>query len=138
MNFAGASLAGLSFRVPKHWIHAYLFILLWSIFPNKESKSELAIKDRIILFAASFCIYGAILTAEFVGYTRYGSDLVEGVQGRYFIPIALPLLCACSNKLMRYHRRDYSKILVTCAILLNIIITNYVARITLATLPGTY
>jgi uncharacterized membrane protein len=132
MSFAGAFFGAFSFRVPKHWIHAYFFILLWSTFPNRESKSELTIKDRIILFAASFCIYGAVLGTAFVGWTNYGSDLVEGAWGRYFIPIALPLLCVCSNKLMRYYRRDYSKILTACAILLNIIITNYVVRITLA------
>jgi uncharacterized membrane protein len=133
-TFVGSSLAGLSFGVPRYWIFAYCFVLLLSIFPFTESKRELSVKERIIFFSVSFAIYGAMLAAEFVGWTRYGSSLVEGIQGRYFIPIALPLLCVCSNKLLRNYKRDYSNALISCAILLNVVITNYIAKITMLTL----
>jgi uncharacterized membrane protein len=133
-TFIGANLAGLSFAIPPHWTYAYRFVLLLTVFPNRNEGNEPDAKDRIVFFAVSFIIYASMLAAEFVGWTRYGNALVEGMQGRYFIPIALPLVCVCSNKLLHYYKKDFSNILIVCAIVLNIIITNYIARITLTTL----
>jgi uncharacterized membrane protein len=133
-TFLGGYLSGHTIFVPLCWIDAYTGVLFLSVFSNETNKRGLSAKNRLILFAVSVVIFEAILAAIFFSWTAIGSELVQGVHGRYFIPIALPLLCVCSNRFFHYDKRVYNQILVTCAILLNIIITNYVAQITIATL----
>jgi len=132
--FVGHDLAGLSLPVPARWINAYCGVLLLSIFSNIKTKCELSVKDRLILFIVCVIIYLGILGSMLIVYTHYTNSLIEGVQGRYFIPIALPLLCVCSNRYLCYYKKDFRNILIVCAVLLNIIITNYVAWVTIVTI----
>ena len=51
-------------------------------------------KERLLFVIIAVGIFLLILTGLYLSWTLVGKDIIDGVQGRYFIPIAiLPLLC---------------------------------------------
>ncbi|MBQ7704831.1 MAG: DUF2142 domain-containing protein, partial [Selenomonadaceae bacterium] len=53
-------------------------------------------KDRLlIIFAALSTILGIFLT-EYLIWTPVGAEMINGVQGRYFVPVALLIFCPLS------------------------------------------
>ena len=97
-NFIGNSLGWLNIPVPLPTVIAYLLLLLISPFLEKHEE-ELDWKSKIwsiLVFLASFAV---VITALYIIWTGVGQWVIQGVQGRYFLPIAiLILLCMCSKK----------------------------------------
>lgn len=97
-TFIGSSFGWLNISVPNLTIVAYLFLLLLSPFLEKHDE-ELDIKSKIwtmLIFLGTFVL---VITALYIIWTGVGQWLIQGVQGRYFLPIAiLILLCMCSKK----------------------------------------
>lgn len=68
-------------------------LLIWltlSIFlsiSNKESKTEVMKKVGFTYIFAALLAFIAVVSALYLTWTPVGSSLVQGVQGRYFIPI---------------------------------------------------
>lgn len=88
-NSLGCLSHTLSFVAP----FTIFFIVFYSLcrYPNEpDSKKYSKIDLVIILFAALGSIV-LINTALYITWTTLGSDKIQGVQGRYFIPI-LPLI----------------------------------------------
>jgi uncharacterized membrane protein len=66
-------------------------ILITSAFKQVSNRFRIVF---ILVFAAS---YLATIMSLYLTFTPVGSDQVLGVQGRYFIPLALPLFLALSS-----------------------------------------
>ena len=94
----GGILGWLCIYVPKYVIGIYLILLLASCF-IEENKFELNIKQKIWGLFISVGSALLIMTGTYITWTSVGNDVVEGVQGRYFIPILfLALLCLCQKE----------------------------------------
>ena len=80
------------------WIVSFFFVisLLAAVFI--DSTSQVIDKNLrigfLFLFAAG---YLATVAAMYVSFAAVGSDTIAGVQGRYFIPVALPLFLVFSS-----------------------------------------
>lgn len=80
--------------VPMSLILIYFFFIILSAFFEKFPH-KLQNKNRLILFAALVVSYALIATGEYVSWTvrpdvgTVKGNLILGVQGRYFIPVAL-------------------------------------------------
>ena len=89
----GASLGWLELSVPQAIIAALTVVLLMSVFVKVKGERTEAVtrRERIIcglIFAALFC---GITLAMWLDNTPMDKEVIQGVQGRYFIP-ALPMI----------------------------------------------
>lgn len=97
MSFAGGSLGSLTINIPFYVLTMYYVILLLSIFMDKET-IELSFKNKIIIFIIWLFNMAIIFGGLYVGWGDLHELIVDGVQGRYFIPITLLLVFLISNK----------------------------------------
>ena len=68
----------------------YIFIFVLS-FLSENSKLKIRNIEKIIVFLIGLLIFGLISYALFTSNTSIDSNLINGIQGRYFIPILLML-----------------------------------------------
>lgn len=95
-SLAGYYLCGFIGAVgwPTTFLPTYLYIiyfpclLLLAFFDNTQTIS-LTIKQKTICITVFIILTTMILTAEWITFTSPGSSVIDGVTGRYFIPIAL-------------------------------------------------
>lgn len=94
-EFLGISLGWLNITVHEGSILIYLVLLVISPFLEKHN-NELSKKQKLILFMIFLVTLLLIMVALYIGWTKDGEEIIDGVQGRYFIPIIiLILLCMC-------------------------------------------
>lgn len=74
-----------------------LALLLLTIFYQEDDKIELKIQDKIWLWVISIIEIGLIFVGFYVSWTKAHWDFVDGIQGRYFLPI-LPLISVAMTK----------------------------------------
>lgn len=97
-NFIGQNMGWLSIQVPSVYICFYIIILLASIFVE-DNKEVFDRKEKIFILFLTLFMYVLIITGLYIEWTGVGSNVVAGIQGRYFLPIMiLPLLCMCKKK----------------------------------------
>ena len=74
----------------------FLIALIFSLLKEKGAGRTLPSSFRI--FSIILCVLSAVMIAVsmFLAYTPYGSDVIRGIQGRYFIPFLPFLLTAVS------------------------------------------
>ncbi len=108
-QFIGTPLGWLNINVNGVIIKVLLVILIFTPF-LEETNFILTKYDRIwfILLFLGMGFLSAL--ALFIGWTNVGGDKILGIQGRYFIPIAiLPLLCLCiKDKNIKFKNIEYT------------------------------
>lgn len=96
-------------------------------------------RGRVVLALAGAAGFGATFLSAFAGLTKTfletgisrGAGVVPGLQGRYFIPFALPLFLAISNRFRVHAGLAIPAVLgfaaITNAVALNRVVTTYYA-----------
>ena len=75
------------------WIAINLFMpfillyLLLFIYTALAEKGDMKIYDRCVIFITDIVIFLIVLTTEYVQWTGYRGEIIDGVQGRYFLPV---------------------------------------------------
>lgn len=96
-QMVGSSLGWLCIDVTELSIDIFIFVLIASCFVE-DNKVSLSIKQKMWSFTIAFSIILLILTAMYITWTGVGNNSIDGVQGRYFIPVLfLILLCLCKK-----------------------------------------
>lgn len=73
----------------------YIFFIFVILSDNINMKLKMRIKNIISLLI----LFGGIFAALYLGWSSYMLPYVEGVQGRYFIPLLAPfMICVLPNK----------------------------------------
>lgn len=86
-------LGWLVIKLPWEFITGYgICLLLAGLFGDLH----LSIRQRLYLLVVFMIIAAAVITSQYLNWTVVGADLIEGVQGRYFIPAALMVFSALS------------------------------------------
>ncbi len=118
-EFLGNKLGVLDIKLNNYILSFYLLLLVISPFieRNKYSFSKLEKLWVIVIFIG---IYFLVLLGLYMGWTSVGNDIIDGVQGRYFIPIMIiPLLCLVKkDRCMDFKYRDLVGIF--CGLAINI------------------
>lgn len=94
-NAIGQSMGWLSISVPTIYITLYILLLMASIF-IEDNKVVFDIKEKIWILILTIIMYLLVTTGLYLQWTGVGSNVVAGVQGRYFLPfmiLALMTLC---------------------------------------------
>ncbi len=89
-------LAGSSFGYYQYPVNIWgfgtgLLVLILSMFACSQNKYTLRTKS--VLFIITLLTVGLTFSALYAQWTPVGSDRIAGVQGRYFIPLLLPISC---------------------------------------------
>lgn len=97
LSFAGQYLGWLDLQLKSNVIILYLLLFVVSIFFDLE-KSKLNNKDRIIMITALIINIAAVMAGLYFNFGDGRGFLIEGVQGRYFIPIIILFFLMLGNK----------------------------------------
>ena len=77
-----------------NWIAFVVGIWISAIRPQGEERKVMSIPNTILTLLMIFGTAAVVRTSMYISYTAVGSNTIEGVQGRYFIPLFVPL-CVC-------------------------------------------
>jgi len=78
-----------------------------------KDKLTSSIWHKVIMLIISFSTVAIIATSMYIGFTEVGSDVIEGVQGRYLIPMLFPFIYIISNINIRFKFNE--TVYSTCA-----------------------
>jgi len=112
----GSSLGWLEISIPTALFVIYLFVLFLSMIPIKEQEESFNVKQKI------FCIFMALISicgicmALLLSWTTKDFSTIEGVQGRYFLPVLIILLFVFRNNLLII-RKNINKYLICFSIM---------------------
>ncbi|MGN1268880.1 MAG: DUF2142 domain-containing protein [Candidatus Aphodocola sp.] len=83
------------------FIIANLYVIL--LISDNDSIKQLTLCKRIFIFLIGFIILMFIYASTLVGFslTKIGSEVIDGLQPRYFIPITLLFLVSISSNFIR-------------------------------------
>lgn len=90
-------------ELPEIIIFAFIIVLLLSGLTDSE-KYSFSKKEKGVCYITAIFISGLVMAALLIAYTYIGSDIIMGIQGRYFIPILPLVLCAMECEWMKLRR----------------------------------
>lgn len=67
----------------------YFLLFLQEAIASKENKRKFTLFQYVIMLLVVIAVIGLIFTSLYIQWTSNTSKVIEGVQGRYFIPIML-------------------------------------------------
>ncbi|MDE7031178.1 MAG: DUF2142 domain-containing protein [Lachnospiraceae bacterium] len=107
----GLYLGPLTIRIPSAALVVFTGLLVWAVFDGGDGQQILSKKQRILpvlLFGFTYlCCYGMNL----LWWTPFGADRIEGMQGRYLLPL-MGMLCVAVKPVGQKRQR-----VGTCAVL---------------------
>lgn len=98
----------------------FITVLMVFLTLTDVAKDTLRIRERVVILGLVGIIVAFIWTAMYISFTPVGAASINGVQGRYFVPILLPLLLALQTTHIENHipRAVYHRIVVGVPMLL--------------------
>ena len=97
ITFFGQQLGALNIGITQIYILTYIVILILSIFIDKE-KYEMDKKNKIINIIIFVLTFHIVLAGLYLGWGVTTDVIIQGVQGRYFIPIVILVLLLANRK----------------------------------------
>ena len=86
--------------VPSFFMILYLFVGLWCSQRSSEEKLTLSPLLRISLVSIAFIVLGGVMLSMLLGWTFNTENVIEGVQGRYLLPVLPLMFIACRSARM--------------------------------------
>ena len=124
-NILGITLGAFTFNLPNAlFFISFAFSIL--LFMQRNETIKLKKADRWIFLLVFLMIIALIFTSLYMQWTPLGNDVIDGIQGRYFLPIIvlLPIILNRSNK------KNYPVVISDVAVLYYSLFLNIVACIT--------
>lgn len=123
MGTIGKQLGWIEIGIPSYFILGLGLLLFLSFFEKNKYSDQIKMKHRIVTFFVFFVVYVLAHASMLFGWTSIKSNLILGVQGRYFIP-ALPVFVVLfSNKKASLPKSIRNYLFVSYALLQFIVIT---------------
>ena len=125
-SFVGENLGW--FNINGSYFSTILFVILLIIAPFLEkSKNFFKRHEKIIINLLVLLIFNFILGAMYLSWTSVGANVIEGVQGRYFIPIVFLTLLTLvmRNKHIEFKNTNIVYFIIVLLINVNSLYTVY-------------
>lgn len=103
---------------PSYFVFALLLILIVSALPTPDDSSAAKPAHRIFFLIIAIMGCFGILLSMYLGWTFNTSPIIEGVQGRYFLPL-LPLIMLAIRNNTFICKRSLSWSLIFALLLIN-------------------
>lgn len=97
-----------------------LFILILIILCKDENNVKLTKKQYITIFIAFLCIFTIIYAAMLFGWTEVGSNSIDGLQPRYFIPPIALLYILLQNNYISLNLKNHNYFYSIAMIIINV------------------
>lgn len=123
--FAGSLLGWLDTPLPDWLIYFYLIILILTALLDKN-EIKINLKQKIVPLIIFIAISVSIFFLEYLTWTSVGNNKINGVQGRYFIPIAPLLFLSLYNNKLRISNKWRWNWLVILAVVLALLVTLFI------------
>lgn len=110
----GTSLGYLNINIPQIFAIAFLILLLLSIINKSSEKNDIYKIKGYLAFCCIF-VFASLMVVMFFDWTPFGNSQIEGIQGRYLLPILpLALLLLENSTVIIKKDLDYEIILFMC------------------------
>lgn len=93
----GSELGWLNIIMPMWIINVWIGILIISAFSEKSNNEVFTYEHKLLYFLIALAVIGVVMLAMALAWTPSGYQWIEGVQGRYYIPIIYLLLIWLQN-----------------------------------------
>ncbi len=103
----GSSLCSLNLSLATGSIWCYIMLLLFSAVCWREGEEPLRRPLRLTMLGTAVVVIVAVFGVMLLSWTHVGSKVIDGVQGRYFIPVMPMVLLAFNGGGVRA-KRDYT------------------------------
>lgn len=121
VNTAIGSLMGwLVIPVPTWIINSWIGILIISAFVEKSNHEVFTHEHKLLYFLIAIGVILVVMLAMALAWTPSGYEVIEGVQGRYYIPIIFLLLIPLQNSKI-YLNDKLVNILITVILIMSVI-----------------
>lgn len=98
-EMVGSTLGWLNIPVCSLLAVGYLVMMLLQVSRNNDMEGiRMDPFAKIMLAGISILVFGLIFVTLYGQWTAYGYDKILGVQGRYFLPLLLPVVLALKPK----------------------------------------
>jgi uncharacterized membrane protein len=78
-----------------NWIYySYPFVLIGTALFDRGCGEPMDKKQRLWVIAVCIGVFLLVQLSMYLTWTKPGAEIIEGVQGRYFLPITVPMLLA--------------------------------------------
>ena len=95
-SLIGSPLGWMDLWIPEPILCAWTVLFVIGLFSNDQVKSRNVVGIKMFSLVIAFGMFFMTLAAMLFGWTKLGSPVIEGVQGRYFLPF-LPLVILLFN-----------------------------------------
>lgn len=116
----GGALGWLTILLPNWIINIWLGVLVLSSMSEKSNNDVFTYEHKLLYFLTSFGIILLVMLAMALAWTPMGYATIEGVQGRYFIPIIF-LLFICLQNTKLYLKENMIKIVLALIPIMSVI-----------------
>jgi len=124
-TFVGSLLGWLDIGIPTRYIIAFIVLLLGApFFENHEYQFNR--KEKLWCIFIGIGIFVLVLVGLYLTWTTVGASIIEGVQGRYFIPIVILLLLTLCMKNNYVKVKNINVVFMVLVMILNILTLNVV------------
>ena len=114
----GHRLSGLLLVIRESILWQFCGLLLMSVFEHEDSKLITSGKERAVFLAVVGINVILVMLSMFLAWTSDTRQIIQGVQGRYFIPVLPLLFMSCGNRTIVL-RKPIDKFCICAAILLH-------------------
>lgn len=113
-NLLGTTLGYFNFHLP-YAIFLMSYTLVVLLFAQRDETLKMKVFDKVVCALVFLVIVGAIFTSLYIQWTAVGAEVIDGIQGRYFLPIILLLpLILCKTDSRKKNRTQVSDKVVLC------------------------
>lgn len=99
-SMIGGSLGWFQINLSQLQIDLLFIFLGISICITASSDCSPSAYSKIFLSVIIFLSCGLVMASMFFGWTPFGSETIEGIQGRYFLPLLFPLCIVLKNRIL--------------------------------------
>lgn len=92
----GGNLGWISVNIFMPFILIYILMMMYIALV--KSDSTLKCGGRVCILVIDISVFLIVLTGEYLQWTAVGANLIDGVQGRYFVPLIVITLFASGNR----------------------------------------
>jgi uncharacterized membrane protein len=101
----GGKLGWLNITINSLLVYAFSLLLILSMFPSRERSFTIPRQTKAVSGGILLATVGLIFLSMMLWWTSFGSAMIDGIQGRYFL-VLLPLVALFQLKWTAFERQD--------------------------------
>lgn len=113
----GGNYSWMDVGLPAFVVVLYIVLMLCVSVTNVSENIFVKNKDRIAIGSICLIVIAGIAAALLLSWTPKDSNVIEGIQGRYFLPILPLILFAARNKIITFQKKMDNHLFLSIVVL---------------------